>query len=781
MSSRAKLALSALTATLLTACALLPLVHPASWLVQAALLLGAQSLVGALTRRVPLARSLTVAAQLTTSILLLTVVFAAGPAIAWFLPGPEALARFADLLDQGTADVSHYAIPAPLTDGIRLLLLAGVLLIGLLVDLIAVTFRSAAGAGLPLLALYSIAAGMSRGGASWLWFLLAASGYLLLLLAEGRERLSQWGRVFSGAQRSTGMRPSGRSSNGPLAPVRAGRRIGAVALGIALVVPAVLPAMEAGYLPGRTANGEGGTGGTITAVNPLVSLQNSLNVPEDREVIRYRTDSQRPQDQYLRIVALDEFDGSAWRTSERRVTDVPSALPLPEGLSPAVRSTEITSTISASGWYGQTYLPMPYPATAVDIDGRWRFEPTGRTLVGDRRQTTRGARYTVRSLQLEPTAAQLAGAPQAGPVLLREYTKVPPSLPGIVRSTALKVTEGSKNDYTRAVKLQDWFASNGGFTYDTEVSSGTGASAISNFLRAKEGFCVHFAFSMAAMARTLDIPARVAVGFTAGTRRADGSMSVGLRDAHAWPELYFEGVGWTRFEPTPSRGSSPQYTRPELPSTNTPSNPDAELPGRSAAPVPAPSRSSGCVPQLERTGDCDAATPQSVGEGPGGGQTLTKVLWATGSALLLLLVPLTPVLWRSRVRSRRLASGRVLSAWRELQDAAWDIGIAPDQALSPRMAARRIVGEARLSEEASQAVHRVATAVETVLYAPEPVRPTDLAGDVRLASAAFLAPLSRTERWRVLLAPRSAVRVLWALSARSAALGRSLVAQRSRG
>jgi transglutaminase-like putative cysteine protease len=56
---------------------------------------------------------------------------------------------------------------------------------------------------------------------------------------------------------------------------------------------------------------------------------------------------------------------------------------------------------------------------------------------------------------------------------------------------------------------------------------------------------------MAAMARTLGIPARVAVGFIPGTATADGGMTVGLKDAHAWPELYFEGVGWTRFEPTP--------------------------------------------------------------------------------------------------------------------------------------------------------------------------------------------------------------------------------------
>lgn len=127
------------------------------------------------------------------------------------------------------------------------------LVIGLIVDALAVTYRSAAPAGLPLLALYSVAAGLSKGGAGWLLFLVAAAGYLLLLLAEGRDRLSQWGRVFGGPGAGADRPDRGRGfTSGPdgqaSAPVRAGRRIGAVALGIAVAVPAVLPSFDAGLL-----------------------------------------------------------------------------------------------------------------------------------------------------------------------------------------------------------------------------------------------------------------------------------------------------------------------------------------------------------------------------------------------------------------------------------------------------------------------------------------------------------------------------------------------------
>lgn len=201
MSGRARLALCAAAATLMASCALLPLVAEPTWLLQLVPLVAVQTGVGAAARRVPLGRPLTVAAQALVTLVLLTLVFAREYAIIGLIPGPEAFRHIAELLQQGSTDVSEYAIPAPLTDGIKLMLIGGVLLIGLLVDTLAVTFRSAAPAGLPLLALYSVAAGLSDGAADWLWFLVAAGGYLMLLLAEGRDRLAQWGRVFGGAPR----------------------------------------------------------------------------------------------------------------------------------------------------------------------------------------------------------------------------------------------------------------------------------------------------------------------------------------------------------------------------------------------------------------------------------------------------------------------------------------------------------------------------------------------------------------------------------------------------
>ncbi|MFE2237278.1 DUF3488 and DUF4129 domain-containing transglutaminase family protein [Streptomyces sp. NPDC059442] len=779
MSGRGRLTVGAFGATLTASGALLPLVKPATWIFTAALLLALQSGVGALTRRVPLARPLTITAQAVVTLLALTLVFAREEALLGVVPGPAAFARFAALFQAGAEDVGRYATPAPDTEGIRLMLVCGVVAIGLLVDTLAVTFRAAAPAGLPLLALYSVAAGLSGGDASWLWFLLASSGYLLLLLAEGRDRLSQWGRVFGGAPR-TGRQGSGVSESGQvLAPVRTGRRIGVVAMGVALVVPLALPGLTGGLFGGPGEGpGAGGKGGTISAVNPLVSIQDNLRQPEDREVLRYRTNATDTSGMYLRLVALDQFDGTSWKSSVRPIKDVPELLPWPDGLGQDVRAQEVTSNFVASRTYEQKWLPMPYPASRVAIGGRWRFEPAGRMLVGDDGQNTKGAEYQVTSLDVRPTAEQL-GAASAPPQKLRsEYTRVPDSLPADVRSTALTVTRGARNDYERAVKLQDWFARDGGFRYDVEVESGTGVQAISRFLRQKEGFCVHFSFSMAAMARSLGIPARVAVGFMPGTPQADGTLSVGIRDAHAWPELYFEGVGWTRFEPTPTRGSTPEYTRDQSP-TGTPTGPAQPSASASAQPSAAPSASESCSPQMRRQGDC-GPDPAAAGASSddGGVPPLTVVLIVLGVVALLGL-PLTPLLWRTRVRARRLgstgrsaedAAARTLAAWQELNDTAWDHGVVPDESQTPRRTAARVVRLGGLDGEAADAVHRVARAVEQVLYAPRPRPGTGLAEEVALVRAGFHAAAGRRTRLRALLAPRSAARVLWAASARWAAL-----------
>ncbi|MFD7788445.1 hypothetical protein ACFV4Q_35960 [Streptomyces nojiriensis] len=151
---------------------------------------------------------------------------------------------------------------------------------------------------------------------------------------------------------------------------------------------------------------------------------------------------------------------------------------------------------------------------------------------------------------------------------------------------------------------------------------------------------------------------------------------------------------------------------------------------------------------------------------------MTTVLGWAALAVAVLGLPLLPLLWRTRLRARRLAIGEVLTAWRELGDTAWDAGVVPDGALSPRRAASRIVDLGRLEPEPAAAVHRVAGAVERALYAPPgaEVSYPELAQDVLLARTGLLASADRLPRLRALLLPRSAARISWALTARRSAI-----------
>ncbi|MQS07342.1 transglutaminaseTgpA domain-containing protein, partial [Streptomyces alkaliphilus] len=625
MAASSRMAIAAWVATLASSAALLPLILGTGWLFTTALLLAVQTGAGMAARRLGFGGPAVVLCQLAVTLPALTAVTVPDHALLGIFPGPEALERLGTLFATGGGDIGHYTAPAPLTEGIRLILLTGVLLIGLLVDLLAVTLRSAAAAGLPLLALYSVASGVARDGGDIGHFLVAAAGFLVLLLTESRDRVSRWGRFFG--TRGTGTGETGR----PPRP-GAGRRIGAMTLGAAVALPLLLPAPGPGLLdPARAAGG--GTGGRedFGSVNPVVALQDQLNRPRNRTVLRYETTSGRNADMYLRLVALDAFDGDRWTSSVEPDPEVPPA-PWPvEGLAPGVRAEPVSTRITTEPGYSQSSLPVPVPPTRVDAEGYWAHDPQSATLVSARRgQTSANMTYGVEHWDLSPTSEQLSAAPPtADEELWRRYTALPDNLPDVVRETAATVTADATNDYERALALQNWFTRDGGFRYNTRVDSGTGSEAIAAFLEAREGFCVHFAFTMAAMSRSLDIPSRVAVGFTPGTRGADGSHSVGLHNAHAWPELYFEGVGWTRFEPTPGQGSAPEYTRPERETGADRSDADREAPDR-AEPGEDPTRTeedAGDPAECDPTADpgaCQDPTAvdpgaRGAGESPAGG------------------------------------------------------------------------------------------------------------------------------------------------------------------
>jgi transglutaminase-like putative cysteine protease len=768
MNGRTRIAFCGAAATMLTALCLWPLVTPTGWLVQAAFLVLVVTSLGLGLRRIPVPRPMVPLLQLLAVAMLLTLFYARGSAVGGIVPGPGAVTALDALVRDGFTEMSQYAAPAPAHPGLSLILVGGVALIGLLVDLVAATYQRVALAGLPLLALYSVGTGLHPKETVWFWFLLAAFGYLALLMAEGKDRLSRWGRVFHGTPATL----AGASGGNPLSGT--GYRIASLAVVAALLLPLGLPSLDTGLL-GRIGGGPGiGDGAIITAVNPLASLASSLSGQTNTNVLTYTTSSDDPGAQYLRIVDLDKFDGTSWSPSSHTVESVTSPLPVTDGLSASVPAQAVQTQITTIPGYAQQWLPMPYPAISVSVDGNWRYEPEGRTLVGAKGQTAGGLKYTVNSLAVAPTVDQLRKAPKPPADITKTYLSLPKDFPVAIVTAAEGVTRNATTPYDKAVALQNWFTTTGGFSYNTEVKADTSSHAMLDFLRDKQGFCVHFASTMAAMARALGIPARVSVGFTPGTRQSDGSWVVGTKDAHAWPELYFSGVGWLRFEPTPGRGAAPDYTVANNPTT--PVKKPAPDTTAGAQPSAGPKPSASCVSEVqERTGGCNTGSEGGNSAAAGntsGPNPLELALIAAGGLVVLLL--LTPMLWRLRARSRRLrraprrdgspgveelSEQQVLAAWRELIDSAWDVGIPPDEAETPRRVAARIVELGELRDEPRAAAGRLALATEQVLYAPRTDVHPALRQDVRAVRDGLRASVGRGARIRAVLLPPSSARL----------------------
>jgi transglutaminase-like putative cysteine protease len=748
-----RLPVTALVATVLASISLGATFLTGTWVLPA-VTTAALAVAGAeAARRLGVARLTVPVVGLLVLLEVLVLRYASEEALLRVVPTPDALRRLGDLVALGREDIAQFAAPIGVSPGVEVIAVGGVALVAVAVDALAVTWRRAALAGLPLIALYTVPTAVAPDGVSWVAFAIGGAGYLALLLAESRERVSRWGRPMTYSRPRANWRPEVETA--PLAQV--GRRVGAAALGLALVVPAVLPDIDAGTFGfGGAGFGRGGGGNTVKVINPILDIGRDLRAASDDPVLRYEGEPT-----YLRLVGLDVFDGETWRPSRLQVPDentVSDGLVDPPGLSPAVERTTRRYSI-AVGELDQTWLPLPYPAERVDIDGRWLYDSETFNVFGVNTKT-RGLGYEVRSLSVEPTAQQLRSAPTA-PESLSTYLELPPDVPDRVIRTARQVTADADSAYEQAVRLQRFFRDPDRFTYSTTVSDrvgdANGSEAIAAFLADGRGYCVQFASSMAVMARQLGIPARVAVGFIQGTPDGQGGMVVRLNDAHSWPELYFEGVGWVAFEPTPAdrTGAAPAYTQeqgdgPEGGAEDPAAGPDggADTPGN---PRQQDGPSGNIRPDLLEDFGTGAAAES------GGWRPPLVPSLLLGAALLLLLVPaLTRVIVRRR-RWRRSgpAQDRVAAAWSELRDTLVDFGRPWLPSDPPRRGVARLASELTLDGAAAESLRRLGAACERARYAPDPGEVGDLRPDVEVVRAALAESSSRPTRLRARWLPRS--------------------------
>jgi transglutaminase-like putative cysteine protease len=112
----------------------------------------------------------------------------------------------------------------------------------------------------------------------------------------------------------------------------------------------------------------------------------------------------------------------------------------------------------------------------------------------------------------------------------------------------LRAQSASDADFARAVLA--WFRDNG-LEYTLEPGVTSVDSVDTTLFDSKRGFCGHFASAYAMMMRAAGVPARVVTGYFGGEwNPVGGYLIVRQSDAHAWTEVWLEGKGWTRIDPT---------------------------------------------------------------------------------------------------------------------------------------------------------------------------------------------------------------------------------------
>ncbi len=746
-------------ATMASSTALWGTFDTANWLFYLAAAIAAvvAGLIGARALRVPVWAQPCVGAL--ALLVFVTVVFGSG-AFLVVVPTLETFQSLRALVDAGFADILEQAVPAAVSQGLLLLTVLGVGALAVVVDLVAVGLRRAAIAGLPLLGMYAAPVAINRESVPWLAFALGAAGYLWLLGTDHAERVGRWGRPFR-----TELAATRRADvNGPLAAT--GRRVGLVGIAVAVLIPALIPLSSEGWLGliGSANIGPGG-GRTVTTINPVTELRGQLSRPDPQEMLRLRTDDDAPF--YLRLTTLDQFTGGGWtlRGLSAKPSDrVSRGIPAPD-FGPSMSTKSQRSEIEIRGLSESRYLPIFANPTAVDVDGDWRWDK-GSQSVFSTVATTEDRRYTMESQRVLYDPEQLDAAPAMSPgdPLTRRYTGLNGRAEPYAQRIVGDLTAGKTSQFAKVVAVNEYFGPQNGFSYSLETAAGTAESALVAFLKGKRGYCEQYASAMAYLVRAAGIPARVAIGFTPGLRR-DDYWSVSTSDAHAWVEVYFSGIGWVPFDPTPASGTGGRtgdLSWVRTPGVDAaPGGPDqnpleSQAPGtQPTAPNAGPNRDLG---DFEGTPGSDP--PKTVPERIGAAAVATG-LWFL-RILPLILLALTPAFVRVLLRRRRLKVLRASrdpvraahTAWDELEDTLVDLGAAPEDSETPRARARRLAGDG-LDATGREAVALLARAEEQARYAPHARPLPGLDEAVRGVRAALLADVGRPKRLRVALAPIS--------------------------
>lgn len=629
-------------------------------------------LVGGFARMRRWSSALTVA--ITAAVVALALVeIVAGETTAYGLPTATTARRFGHLLDGGWSVFRTGVAPVAAHRGVVLLCAIAVAVCAAVADAIGRRDDTTVGALGPTLVLFVLTGTLGSGDLR----VSTTIGYVASALTA---------MVIANASRLTHRRTwfTGRRLASDAAVLRSAAGLGAVALLAGLVVTPLVPGVDsAALLKYRNHRGNGGPGGLgdYQTVSPLVDLRQRLGPQSNNELFRVTS----PRALYWRLVALDRFDGQVWSvTSEAR--DAATAFRNVSKRNAVRQDFDITGL-------GDQWVPAAFAPVSTTM-GNARIIPESSTLIAP--NPIPGQRYEVLSrVETRPTARELLATTGTVPAKLKRALELPNDFPSGLRRRAQEITADATTPYAKADALQQFFKA-GSFTYDLSVPPGDNSEAIGAFLRIRRGFCQQFAAAFAALARAAGLPARVVVGFTPGDLDpATNQYVVRGRNAHAWAEVWFAGLGWRTFEPTPS-GSSPGQADQRGNVAQSPPVLGATTTTTSVA-SPTPSVRPGARSGAPRRPRSEIISTTSRSNGTSSPLRTVAAIAIPSLALLAGFgVIVSRVVARRRTRQRRRRApdpaDRMAGAWREALEACARAGLPVSGALTPNEQVESLAG-----------------------------------------------------------------------------------------
>jgi transglutaminase-like putative cysteine protease len=578
------------------------------------------------------------------------------------IPTATTISAASDALTQSWDSFGNIVAPAPALPGFVMASCAALFFAVFLADWAAFRLWSAFEAIVPASTLFvfcSLLGGTDHKVDSAAIFLAALMGFLLLHRIARQETSAGW--------------LTADIDRGSQAGLRTGAALTAVALLAGVLLGPHLPGADSTALISWRGTDAGGNGTRIT-ISPLVDIKDRLVNKTNVELFTVQSNEKS----YWRMTSLDTFADNIWRSGGKFTAvdgDLDASLP------PSASSVKAQQTYNITNlnvlWVPAAFQPTNVDSPNVDV----RYQANSSTLIVNTQQdNSNGMTYSVTSVLPRFTKDQLEKAsPNVPSDVKTEYEQLPDGFSNLARTEAIKAVTGAATPYDKALALQNYFQS-GAFTYSTDVPAGHGESAIDTFLRNKVGYCEQYAGTYAAMARSIGLPARVAVGFTPGDVDPNNPNLYHVRGehAHAWPEVYLGEYGWVPFEPTPQRGAPGAEAWTGLPERQE-NNGQTESP--TSAPttiVTSPTTVAGAVTPPTTVGPTTTLAPETTDVTADSGVLDS---WVVRLALFgLVLVALAGMyafgvmsVKDARVRRRRHGAGdpsaRVRVAWEESVEA----------------------------------------------------------------------------------------------------------------